>query len=132
MAATGMRFRSMFFSNAEVMHHFLPQPLRVSAMRTLGAYMNTFAIESMDELAIAAKDDPVAFQPKHLDDARAKDVVVLAAERFGWEKRPVLEKRAVALVLPLRGIRILRLIVRLPWRSMLMRKPERQARRSCR
>jgi len=76
--------------NVEVMHHFLPQmPLRVSAMRSLGAYMNIFSIESfMDELAKAAKDDPVAFRLKHLEDPRARDVVALAAERFGWDKRP--------------------------------------------
>lgn len=78
------------FPNAEVTHHFLPRmPLRVSAMRSLGAYMNIFTIESfMDELARAAKEDPVAFRLKHLDDARARDVIVLAAERFDWDKRP--------------------------------------------
>ncbi|HEY1943043.1 MAG TPA: molybdopterin cofactor-binding domain-containing protein [Roseiarcus sp.] len=77
------------FPNAEVMHHFLPDmPLRVSAMRSLGAYMNVFTIESfMDELAFAAKADPVEFRLKHLEDSRARDVVKLAAERFGWDKR---------------------------------------------
>jgi nicotinate dehydrogenase subunit B len=80
------------FPNAEVTHHFLARmPLRVSAMRSLGAYMNIFSIESfMDELAKAAKDDPVRFRLKHLEDPRARDVVVLAAERFGWDKRPEL------------------------------------------
>jgi len=77
------------FPNAEVLHHFLPtMPLRVSAMRSLGAYMNIFSIESfMDELAMTAKVDPVIFRLKHLDDPRAKDVVTLAAERFGWGRR---------------------------------------------
>ena len=60
-----------------VVHHFLPQmPLRVSALRSLGAYMNVFAIESfMDELAQAAKADPVEFRLRHLDDPRARDVI---------------------------------------------------------
>ena len=77
------------FPNAEVMHHFLPDmPLRVSAMRSLGAYMNVFTIESfMDELALAAKTDPVEFRLKHLEDSRAREVIKLAAERFGWDRR---------------------------------------------
>jgi nicotinate dehydrogenase subunit B len=69
-----------------VVHHFVPQlPLRVSALRSLGAYANVFAIESfMDELAAVAKADPVGFRLRHLADTRAQDVVRAAAERFGW------------------------------------------------
>jgi CO/xanthine dehydrogenase Mo-binding subunit len=59
--------------------------LRVSALRALGAYMNVFAIESfMDELAHAAGLDPVEFRLRHLADARARDALTMAAERFGW------------------------------------------------
>src|SRR3954468_18837658 len=81
------------YANARVMHHFLPpMPVRVSALRALGAYMNVFTIESfMDELAAAAGADPVAFRLKHLEDPRARDVITLAAEKFGWrayEKKP--------------------------------------------
>jgi CO/xanthine dehydrogenase Mo-binding subunit len=67
-------------------YHFLPEmPLRVSALRSLGAYANVFSIESfMDELARAAGTDPVAFRLKHLTDNRARDVITLAAEKFGW------------------------------------------------
>ena len=74
--------------SARVVYHFIPQmPLRVSAMRALGGYMNVFSIESfMDELAKAAGADPVAFRLRHLDDPRARDVVTRAAERFGWGK----------------------------------------------
>ncbi|MDB5829883.1 MAG: putative oxidoreductase subunit protein, partial [Variovorax sp.] len=73
--------------NARVTHHFLPQmPLRVSALRSLGAYMNVFSIESfMDEAAHAAGADPVAFRLKHLSDARATEVIRLARDKFGWE-----------------------------------------------
>src|SRR5262249_20099761 len=60
-------------------------PVRVSALRALGAYMNVFAIESfMDELAAVAGVDPVQFRLQHLDDARARDVISAAAQRFGW------------------------------------------------
>jgi CO/xanthine dehydrogenase Mo-binding subunit len=72
--------------NLHVVHHFLPDmPLRVSALRSLGAYMNVFSIESfMDELAAAANKDPVEFRLAHLEDARGRDVVQAAARRFGW------------------------------------------------
>ena len=72
--------------NARVVHHFIPaMPVRVSALRALGAYMNVFSIESfMDELAHAAGADPVEFRLRHLDDARARDGSSAAAERFGW------------------------------------------------
>jgi CO/xanthine dehydrogenase Mo-binding subunit len=76
------------FPSARVVHHFLPtMPLRVSALRALGAYMNVFSIESfMDELAQAGGSDPVEFRLKHLADARARAVVAAAAERFGWSR----------------------------------------------
>ncbi|MFL5297587.1 MAG: molybdopterin cofactor-binding domain-containing protein [Phenylobacterium sp.] len=75
---------------ARVVSHFVRErPLRVSALRSLGAHMNVFAVESfMDELALAAGADPVAFRLAHLDDPRAADVVRLCAEKFGWTTRP--------------------------------------------
>ncbi|QPF84709.1 xanthine dehydrogenase family protein molybdopterin-binding subunit [Bradyrhizobium genosp. L] len=74
------------FPNAHVMHHFIPaMPIRISAMRALGAYHNVFSIESfMDELASLAETDPVEFRLKHLDDQRGRAVVETAAEGFGW------------------------------------------------
>ncbi|MFO1184971.1 MAG: molybdopterin cofactor-binding domain-containing protein [Bauldia sp.] len=71
----------------KVTSHFVADmPLRVSALRGLGAYGNVFAIESfMDEMAQAAGADPVEFRLRHLDDPRAKEVVQLAAEKFGWK-----------------------------------------------
>jgi CO/xanthine dehydrogenase Mo-binding subunit len=76
------------FPNAHVVHHFIPSmPVRISAMRALGAYHNVFSIESfMSELAELAGADPVEFRLKHLDDPRARDVVEKAAKEFGWQK----------------------------------------------
>jgi nicotinate dehydrogenase subunit B len=76
------------FPNAKVVHHFIPEmPLRISAMRALGAYHNVFSIESfMDELAVAAGADPVEFRLRHLDDRRGRDVIEKAAQAFGWQK----------------------------------------------
>jgi nicotinate dehydrogenase subunit B len=75
------------FPNQRVMHHFLPQmPLRVSALRTLGAYANVFAVESfMDELAAAARADPVEFRLAHLKDPRARAVIEAVAQKANWD-----------------------------------------------
>lgn len=60
-------------------------PLRTSALRTLGAFGNVFAIESfMDELAEAAEMDALAFRLDHLGDQRAREVLQAAADRIGW------------------------------------------------
>lgn len=74
------------FPNAHVVFHFLADtPVRASAMRALGAYLNIFAIESfMDELAHDAGVDPVAFRLRHMQDQRARDVISAAADAFGW------------------------------------------------
>ncbi|RYY84529.1 MAG: xanthine dehydrogenase family protein molybdopterin-binding subunit, partial [Comamonadaceae bacterium] len=71
----------------KVTHHFLAdQAIRTSALRSLGAYLNVFSTESfMDELARLAGADPVAFRLQHLGDERARDVVRMAAQRFGWD-----------------------------------------------
>jgi len=72
--------------NLRVTHHFLrTMPLRVSALRSLGAYHNVFAIECfIDELARAARSDPLAFRQKHMLDPRARDAMQAAAAHFGW------------------------------------------------
>ena len=74
-------------ANARVTEHFIASmPLRVSALRSLGAYMNVFALESfMDELCREAGADPVRFRLDKLADSRARDVVTTAAEAFGWD-----------------------------------------------
>jgi len=74
--------------NASGIYHFIEQaPVRVSALRGLGAHMNVFAIESfMDELAVAAGADPVDFRLIHLQDPRARAVIEAAADRFGWKR----------------------------------------------
>ncbi len=69
-------------------HAVADSPLRVSALRSLGAYANVFAIESfMDELAAAATADPLEFRLRHLRDERARAVLLAAAERAGWANR---------------------------------------------
>ncbi|GAB3833787.1 xanthine dehydrogenase family protein molybdopterin-binding subunit [Hymenobacter jeollabukensis] len=56
--------------------HSFAGPLRVSALRSLGAFGNVFALESgMDELAQLAGQDPWAFRLAHLTDERARAVI---------------------------------------------------------
>jgi len=67
-------------------HRLLTMPIRVSALRTLGAQGNVFAIESfLDELAAESGEDPVALRLRLLRDVRAKDVVRAAARRANWK-----------------------------------------------
>ena len=66
-----------------VKHLVRDMPLRVSALRSLGAYANVFAIESfMDELAGEAGCDPVSFRLRHLSDPRGRAVIEAAAARL--------------------------------------------------
>jgi CO/xanthine dehydrogenase Mo-binding subunit len=69
-------------------HRVLNMPFRVSAMRALGAPTNVFAAESvMDELAVHASQDPLAFRLAHLSStgqARAAAVLQKAADMAGW------------------------------------------------
>jgi nicotinate dehydrogenase subunit B len=75
------------FPRQRVVNHLIKEmPLRVSALRTLGAYANVFALESfMDELALAAGADPVAFRLAHLTDPRARAVIEAVAKTADWK-----------------------------------------------
>jgi CO/xanthine dehydrogenase Mo-binding subunit len=77
------------FPNQRVVNHLVRDaPIRTSALRSLGAHANVFAIESfMDELAQAAGADPVEFRLRHLRDPRARAVIEAVARRAGWRSR---------------------------------------------
>jgi nicotinate dehydrogenase subunit B len=69
-------------------HRLLTMPVRTSSLRSLGAFLNVFAIESvLDELAAAAGTDPVRFRLAHLTDPRGRAVIQAAAEMAGWPGR---------------------------------------------
>jgi CO/xanthine dehydrogenase Mo-binding subunit len=66
-------------------HRLLTMPIRTSALRTLGAFANVFAIESfMDELAAERGEDPLAFHLRYLKEPRGRAVLEAAAKRAGW------------------------------------------------
>jgi nicotinate dehydrogenase subunit B len=74
------------FPAQEIAYNFIAEmPLRVSALRSLGAYANIFAIESfMDELAAMTGTDPIEFRLRHLGDSRAREVIEAAAKAARW------------------------------------------------
>jgi CO/xanthine dehydrogenase Mo-binding subunit len=96
------------FPHQRVTVHYLGQtPLHASSMRSLGGAENTFANESfVDELASAARIDPLEFRLRYLDDPRAREVLNAAAEKAGWDIHPspkirkgdILEGRGLAFV----------------------------------
>ncbi len=77
------------------------QPLRSGSYRALASTANAFARESfMDELAAASGIDPLEFRLRHLTNARLRDVLVAAADKFGWKgskKRSATNKTGIGL-----------------------------------
>lgn len=72
--------------NLKIDAHFFKGPLRVSALRSLGAFANIFALESfMDELAHAADQDPLAFRLRHSDDTRVIELLERMQEEIKEE-----------------------------------------------
>lgn len=63
-------------------------PLRQGSYRALASYANNFAREVLvDELAAAARKDPLAFRLANLTEPRLRTVLSRAAERFRWDAR---------------------------------------------
>lgn len=63
-------------SKIAVQDQYVKGPLRSSALRSLGAYANIFAIECfMEELAIRAGQDPIGFRIRHSMDERSVAVL---------------------------------------------------------
>ncbi|MDR3522165.1 MAG: molybdopterin-dependent oxidoreductase [Acidocella sp.] len=73
-------------------HRILNMPLRTSALRSLGAMANIFAVETfIDDLARAANTDPVEWRLRYLHDERARAVIALALEKSGWPQQNLIE-----------------------------------------
>jgi len=90
-------------------------PLRTGNLRDPNGPQSTFASESfIDEMAVAAKADPLEFRMKMLtastaDDSgfkRARSIAVLkaAAEAYGWDRRPSPKPRDTGDILTGRGV----------------------------
>jgi len=75
-------------ANSRTQFVYTKSPLREGSYRGIAATANTFARECfMDELAGAAKMDPLEFRLKNAENARLRDVLAAAAEKFNWKTR---------------------------------------------
>lgn len=74
--------------NYRCAYHRAESPMRHGPYRSLAAVANTFAREAhVDELAELAGRDPVQFRLDNVEDARLREAIQRAAERFGWGRR---------------------------------------------
>jgi CO/xanthine dehydrogenase Mo-binding subunit len=96
------------FANVKTLCHRLETtPFRPSWIRTPGRMQNTYANECfMDELAAAAKADPVDFRRKYLDpnDKRGLEVIDRLVALAKWDKRPSPQQNVTGNVLKGRGV----------------------------
>ncbi|NNF39373.1 MAG: xanthine dehydrogenase family protein molybdopterin-binding subunit [Gemmatimonadetes bacterium] len=78
------------FDDSRITEHLVRDPpLRNSALRSLGAHANVFAIESfMDEIAGVVGADPLEYRLRHLEDRRGREVVTRVGE-LASERPPV-------------------------------------------
>ena len=76
-------------ASQRVLTHNVKSPFWTGPLRSPARVQNTFAHESfMDEIATAAKVDPVDYRLRHLRDPRLIEVVKSAAKAANWETRP--------------------------------------------
>ena len=70
--------------------HAVRSPFFTGPLRSPSRIQNTFANECfMDELCARAKDDPLAFRLKHLQDPRLIGVLRAAAKAANWQAQPL-------------------------------------------
>lgn len=66
----------------KIVAHYYDGPLRVSSLRSLGAYANIFAVESIiDEMSESLSLHPLDFRIRNLEDIRAIEVLQKLKER---------------------------------------------------
>jgi CO/xanthine dehydrogenase Mo-binding subunit len=87
------------FDSSHIFNHRVMQmPMRVSALRGLGAHANVFAAESfMDEVAHATGQDPLSLRLNHLADPRGRAVLEKVVEQARWTQRQARQQAHAAL-----------------------------------
>ena len=88
-AVEGVENMEYFIPNMHVEYVRYDTPVPVGFWRSVGSSHNAFTVESfMDELAYAAKKDPLEFRLAMLKEhPRARRVLEVAAEKAGWGKQ---------------------------------------------
>jgi isoquinoline 1-oxidoreductase subunit beta len=80
------QFSPYDLTNYHVRSQRVPLPIPTGPWRGLGLMPNIFALESfMDELALAAKADPLEFRLKHTNNPRIRAVLEDVGQRSGWD-----------------------------------------------
>ena len=75
-------------ADLQTQSHIFSGPLRRSALRSLGAFGNIFAIESfMDELAYKAGKDPIQFRINHSSDTRSIECLEKLQQKINSVKK---------------------------------------------
>ena len=70
-------------------HRLTEMPIRASALRSLGAHLNVFAVEQhVDDLARQFDADPLEYRLRHLSDLRGRAVLERVAEMCDWSAPP--------------------------------------------
>lgn len=73
-------------------HRILHMPVRTSSLRSLGAFANVFAIESMlDDIAREHGVDPIEYRLRILSDPRGIDVINAVRSQSNWHHRQALK-----------------------------------------
>jgi len=76
-------------ASERVLSHRIDSPFFTGPLRAPERLQNTWAHEQfMDEIAVRAKADPVAYRLRHLSDQRLIDVVKAASTAAKWDARP--------------------------------------------
>ncbi len=98
-AVEGVENMEYEIPNVAVEYVRLDTPVPVGFWRSVGSSHNAFTVESfVDELAAAAKKDPLEFRLGLLKNhPRARKVLEVAADKAGWAKPPALgQARGIA------------------------------------
>ena len=76
------------FQNCRLVKNLVKDlPLRTSSLRSLGAFMNVFSIETfMDEMAKKGGVDPISLRLNHLKDDRAAKVISVVHEKMNTDQ----------------------------------------------
>ena len=92
--------------NVHVLVHWLKDALlRTAPIRSPGKPANCFAVESfVDELAAAARFDPIEFRLRGLGDVRGIEVIKRVAALMTWQSRPSPNHSRDAAVMRGRGV----------------------------